>query len=234
MVSFKKLRQMMEINGNGNIVSKEIEVSTFIRLHLGCKGVIELHQGEEEKVIIEADENLLQYCHAGNAGRTLYVATEANLKRLVFTTCVVKVFFRQMNFLYVRNDGGNVVCPHELVLTQPLEVKVQSVGDTELNLQAPAIKMLCQTHGNITLKGSCEKLDVKNQSQGDFDASQMKAGDVFIKNMAEGNIRLHAEKSITIAHYGHGYIHYSGNGSVNDVKQYGDGAIKHVKDNVVS
>src|ERR1044072_4898251 len=110
MVSFKKLRQMMELHGNGNIVSREISVSTFVRLHLACKGIVELHQGEQEKVIVEMDENLLEDFVAANAGRTLYVSTEANLKRLVFTSCVVKVFVRQLNTLYVRNDHGDVVC----------------------------------------------------------------------------------------------------------------------------
>lgn len=232
MVSFKKLRQMIEIQGNGNIVSKETDISTFTRLHLGCKGVVELHQSDEEKVSIEADENLIQYFAAANAGSTLFVATEANLKRLVFTKCIVRVYLRQMNMLYVRNDGGDVVCPNELVLSQPLEVKIQSVGNTALNVKVPSLKMLCQAQGNVTLKGSCEKLEIKNQSEGDFDASQMKAMDVSIKNMAQGNVLLHADGTIRISHYGEGSVHFSGNGSVSDVKQYGTGPIKHVKEAV--
>jgi hypothetical protein len=228
MVSFKKLRQMIEVNGNGNIVSKETEVSTFVRLHLACKGVVELHQGEEEKVMIECDENLLEYFSAGNAGRTLYVATEANLKRLNFTKCVVKVFLRQLHLLYVRNDKGDVVCPSELSLSQPLEVKVQSVGNTELNLAVPSLKVLCQGTGFTLVKGRCEKLEVKNQGTGDFDSSHMKAAEVVLRSMATGNMRVHADKTIRISNFGTGYIHYYGNAVVEDVKQYGTGVIKHM------
>ncbi|UPT67489.1 MAG: DUF2807 domain-containing protein [Sphingobacteriales bacterium JAD_PAG50586_3] len=219
---------MIEIKGNGNIVSRELNVSTFIRLHLACMGRIELYQSDEEKVVIETDENLHEYFTATNAGRTLYVSMEANFRRPVFTACVIKVFLRQLDTLYVRNSRGDVFCPKEISLLQPLEIKVQSEGNTSLHFVAPSIKLLSQTQGNVMLKGACEKLDIKNQSEGDLDASQLMAGELTIKNMAQGNISLHADKSITIKHYGQGYVHYSGNAVVKDVVQYGDGEIKHI------
>lgn len=229
MVNFKKLRQMIEIKGNGNIVSREVSVSTFTRLHIGCRGTIELHQSDEEKVVFEADENLQEFFAVANAGRTLFVAAEAKFRRPVFTSCVIKIFLRQMNILYVRNEGGNVVCPAEILLSQPLEIKIQSVGNTELNLVVPSIRILCQTEGNVTLRGACEKIDIKNQSQGNFNSAHLKAGDLSIKNMAQGNVELYAEKSISIKHYGEGYVHYYGPGAIKDVVQYGDGEIKHMK-----
>lgn len=234
MVSFKKLRQMIELKGNGTIASREISVSTFVRLHLGCQGTIELHQGDEEKVSIEADENLLEYFSATNAGRTLYISTEANFRQPVYTSCRVKVFMRQLNKLFVRNVNGNVICPEPLSLGEPLEIKIQSVGNTELNLIVPSVKILCQAVGNTTLKGSCEKLDIKNQCTGNFDSSQMQAGELNISNMASGNVLLHANDSIRITHYGNGTIHYSGDANVKDVKQYGNGEIKHVKSAAVT
>lgn len=220
---------MIEVQGNGNIVSREISVSTFIRLHLGCTGTIELHQSDEEKVTMEADENLMEYFAATNAGRTLYVSNEGNLRKPAFTSCTVKVYFRQLNKLILRNHDGRTMCPQQLLLKEPLDIKVQSVADTEIDVVAPSIKMVCQTVGNIAMKGSCEKLEIKNQSTGDFDASQLQVGDLSISNMAYGNVLLHANDTIRISHYGSGFIHYSGDANVKDVKQYGNGEIKHVK-----
>lgn len=219
---------MIEIKGNGNIVSREINVSTFVRLHLGTTCTVELYQGDEEKVTVETDENLQEYIVVANAGRTLYIASEAKLRKPVFTTCLVKVFLRQLDMLYVRNVG-DVVCPNEIVLTQPLEIKIQSVGNSTLHVVAPSIKSLNQSHGNIVFKGKCEKLDVKNQGYGDFDASQLVAGELTIKNQSNGNVLLNASQSIVIKHYGNGYVHFTGSAVVKDVKQYGNGEIKHMK-----
>jgi hypothetical protein len=230
MANFKKLRQMIEVKGNGNIVSREINVSTFVRLHLGCKGTVELHQSNQEKVIIEADENLMEYFSATNAGRTLFVSnTEGNIKRPVFTSCVIKVFLRQLNILYVRNDGGNVICPNEITLTEPLKITLQTSGQTELSVNAPYIKILNQAVGNTVLKGNAEKLEIKNMCHGNLDGAHMKAGELKIKNMAEGNTWLHADRSLVISHYGHGFIHYTGNAVVKDIKQYGSGEVKWIE-----
>lgn len=79
-----------------------------------------------------------------------------------------------------------------------------------MQVNAAAIKILCQSEGNVLLKGKCESLTVKNQSQGDFNAKDLIADRVSISNMAQGNVLLHAEQEIRIKHQGLGYIHYSG------------------------
>ena len=228
MVNFKPLRQIIEVKGNGNVISREIPVSSFIRLHISGKGLIELHQSDEEKVIVETDENLQEFFYAVNSGRTLYVSVETKLRKPVFTVCRIKIYLRQIDVLYVRNENANLVCADQIALTSPLEIKVQSVGNTELDINAPAIKILYQSEGNIILKGRCESLSVNNQSQGDFNSRDLIADRLTINNMAQGNVLLYADREIRIKHFGEGYIHYSGKAVVKDILQYGHGEIKHV------
>jgi hypothetical protein len=228
MVNFKKLRQMIEVKGNGNIISREIGVSSFIRLHVSGKGLIELHKSDEEKVIVETDENLQEYFEVCNSGRTLYVSAESKFRRPVFTKCLIKIFIRQMDTLYIRNDNADLVCANEISLPNPLEIKIQSVGNTELNINAPAIKILSQTQGNVVMKGKCQSIEIKNMSQGNFNASELLAEELSIKNMSQGNVDLVANKTISIKHMGEGYIHYSGDAVLKNVKQFGDGDIRHV------
>ncbi|HEV7230731.1 MAG TPA: DUF2807 domain-containing protein [Bacteroidia bacterium] len=218
---------MIEIKGDGNIVSREFSVSSFIRLHISGKGLIELHQSEEEKVIVETDENLLDCFDIVNSGRTLYVSAECKFRKAAYTKCTIRIYLRQVDVLYVRNEGATVVCPDEIVLLNPIEIKVQSQGDTELYVNAPAIKILSQTQGDVTLKGRCGKMEIKNQSQGNFNSREMKAEHLIIKNMAEGNVDLFASKEITISHFGQGTVRYWGEAVLKDVKQYGDGRIAH-------
>lgn len=228
MVNFKKLRQMIEVKGNGNVVSREISVSSFIRLHIAGHGLVELYQSDEEKVIIETDENLQEYFDVQNSGRTLYVTAGAKFRTPVYTRCIIRIYCRQMDVLYIRNEKADLVCPEQISLTTPVEIKVQSVGNTSLNINAPAIKILSQCHGNVSMKGKCESIEIKNQGHGDFSSRELMADKLSLKNMAEGNVELFAEKEITISHMGHGYIHYYGNAVLKDVKQYGQGEIKHM------
>jgi len=218
---------MVEVKGNGKIITKEMQVSTFLRLHISAKGTTELIQSAEEKVVIEADENLMEYFDIQNAGRTLYVSSEAKLRKPCFTKCSIKIYFRQIEVLNVICDGGDVISHVPITLTSPIEIKVQSTGNTELNLDVPAIKLISQTVGNVTLKGKCNTIEIKNQSQGNFSSKGLLAQDLKIKNMAEGDVDLFSEKTISISHYGEGKISYSGNAVVKDIKQYGSGPVKH-------
>jgi hypothetical protein len=228
MVNFKPLRQMIEVKGNGNIISREIKVSSFIRLHLSGKGSVELYQSDEEKVIIETDENLQEFVWATNSGRTLYVSAESKLRKPVFTVCTIKIYIRQIDVMHIRNENSNLICGNQLAVTGPVEIKVQSAGNTELDINAPAIKILCQSVGNVMLKGKCDNLIVKNQAIGDFNSRDLIAGRVSIQNSAVGNVLLYAEKEITIKHSGVGYIHYAGKAILKDVLQHGVGEIKHM------
>lgn len=219
---------MIEVKGNGNIVSREISVSSFIRLHVSGHELVELYQSDEEKVVIETDENLQDFFEAVNSGRTLFVTAGAKLKKPVYTKCTIRIYCRQMDVLYIRNDKADLVCPEPISLSNPLEITIQTVGNTSLNFNAPSIKVLCQGEGDITFKGKCDSIEIKNQHQGAFNSRALMAGNLSIKNMGEGNVELYAEKEISIKHYGEGYVHYYGNAVLKDVKQYGHGQIKHM------
>ncbi|QEC78702.1 GIN domain-containing protein [Mucilaginibacter ginsenosidivorax] len=229
MATFKKLREMIQIKGNGNIVSKEIHVSSFIRLHLSGKGLFELIQSNEEKVIVETDENLVDFFEIVNSGRTLYISADGKFRKPVYTQCIVRVFLRQIDSLYIRCDQGDIKCDHLITLQNLLEIKIQSIGNTSLNINAPAIKLLSQCQGNVTLEGKCQLLEVKNQSEGSFTSREMATDILLFKNMSVGDVKLFAEKQISISHYGEGQVNYWGNAVLKEVKQYGTGQIKHLE-----
>lgn len=81
-----------EVKGNRNIVIKEIKINSFISFHIAAIGLIELHQSDNEKLVIETDENLHEYFDISNAGDTLYVITDVIFKQIIFTTCKIKFF----------------------------------------------------------------------------------------------------------------------------------------------
>lgn len=227
MVSFKKLREMVQVKGNGNVVSKEYPVSSFLRLHIAVNGVTELIQSQEEKVEVEMDGNLLEYFGAYNSGRTLYISTEGTLRKPVFTQARVRIYFRQIDHLVIRCEGGDVRCPAPLVLQSPLDLTIQSAGNTQLNLQAPQVKALMQATGDVTLSGDCGVVEIKTQSVGNLYARELFASELTLKNSSVGNVEVFADKKIWLTHSGQGHIHYYGDAQLMDVKQWGQGEVRH-------
>jgi hypothetical protein len=228
MVNFKKLRQMIETKGNGKIITKEISVSSFLRLHLSINGNVELIQSDEEKVVIEADENLQDYFEVVNSGKTLYVTGGNKLWIPVFTKLSVKVYCRQMNMLY-NALHGNVFSNNQLIGNDSFELKVHAQGDTKLNIKAPSVKVNAACHGNIELKGECHELTIKNASQGDIDCKEMIADITSLSNASQGDIKLYSKEEISIKHAGQGDVFYYGEGKLKNIVHHGQGDVKHRK-----
>jgi hypothetical protein len=226
MANFRKLRQMIEVQGNGNITSSEKQVSSFLRIHLSINGNVELIQSTEEKVVIECDENLHDFFDITNSGRTLYVTSEAKLRRPVFTSLKVKVYIRQVDTIY-NACHGNVLSDGALTCTNGLELKILSHGDTLLNINAPDLKLKSACHGNVTLTGNCGKLKIKAESHGDLDCRELRAGEVDVTNASHGELVVYSYATIIIKNAGHGNIYYYGPGQLKDIIQRGQGEIRH-------
>jgi hypothetical protein len=227
MFSFKQLRQLMQVQGSGTLAVRTQAVSSFTRLHLSVHGTVELRQSTEEKVVIEADDNLLDHVSVTNAGRTLYVTSEDKLRRPAYSQLRVTVHLRQLQHLDIASQG-HVICPEPLLAVEPLEIKIQSVGNTQLLLQADALSLYSACQGKVEVAGTAGEVKIKNLSDGDLDCGQLAAQHLQLRNLGTGNVQLHAEQTIRIQHLGAGSVHYAGPARLLDVRHYGAGEIRHV------
>jgi len=219
---------MIKVEGNGNIISKEIGVNSFVRLHVSLSGKVELVQADEEKVVIETDENLMDYMQIENSGRTLYVTTEGKWRVPGFTSLKVTIYYRQLYTIYYASEKSSLVCANTLRSGEPVEIKIYSDKSTSsLDIDAAQVKLITACVGNVEIKGACNLLEINAKSQGNLDAKNMKAQNVVLKNYSQGDIDLFADETLTISNYGQGNIHYWGKGLLKDIKQYGDGEVRH-------
>ncbi len=219
---------MIKEKGTGNIISKTISVNSFIRLHVSIGGLVELIQCEEEKVIIETDDNLVDFISTENSGRTLYITGEGKWRIAEFTSLRIKVFYRQIFNLYNASEKGELVCGNTLRSGEPVEIKIHSDrSSTALDVDAVSVKLITACVGDVKLKGECTLLDINAKSEGNLDAREMKAKNVVLKNYSQGNIDLFADDTITISNYGQGNIRYWGTAVLKNIKHYGDGEVRH-------
>ena len=219
---------MIEIPGNGNVIEKEIRISSFIRLHIGIHGLAEIIQSDEEKVIVEADENLQDFFQVINSGKTLYVTSEAKLRIPVFTKLKVKIYCRQVHVLNVAGNG-DVICTNPLISTEPVELKIHSQGNTSIQVKAPTVKLVSECHGNVELKGECHELVIRGAMHGDLHCKEMLADKTTITTASHGDVTLYSKEEISIKNAGHGDVHYYGDGRLKNLVHNGHGQVAHKK-----
>jgi hypothetical protein len=226
-MSFKRLRQLISVAGNGYLTEKTYTVSSFLRLHLTLGGTVEIIKSDVEKVVITTDENLHSYISATNSGRTLYLTTHGKLQSPIFTSLNIQIFVRQLDTIYIASTGDAFMMEKMYQSEMPLDIKIQSEGDTILQLSAPQIKLSAQCNGNLVITGACDDLNARIQNNGDFDAKALQAKNVHFTTHSNGNALITASENLVIKHYASGYIHYFGKGRLSDIKHYGKGEVKH-------
>ncbi len=219
---------MVEVKGNAEIVTKEIRVSSFVRLHLLTSGIIELFQADEEKVMIETDQNLIRYFEVTNSGRTLYVSSEGKFNKPLFTKCRVSIFLRTINTMDISHEGATVICKEGLKSPFPINIKVREAHSVSLSVESSFVGLLHQAAGNVTLSGKCRQAAIKVQGEGNLDATALQAEELQLKHLSGAEVKVYADKLIDINQLGDGPIYYSGPGILRDINVRGEGIVKHI------
>ncbi len=217
----------MKLQGSGTLAVRSITVSSFARLHLSVQGTVYFVMGDDERIEIEADDNLLDYVQAVNSGRTLFVTSENKLRSPAFTALRITVYLRQLTELSIACDG-DVVCPNVLRVPDPLTVKIQSNGATELAVEAPALIISIASDGHTTLRGAAGDVQLKAHSHGNVLAGELRTQHLKVTNKCDGNVEVYAEQTIAAQHMGNGYLHYAGPARLTEVRANGSGPVKHV------
>lgn len=217
----------MKLQGSGTLAVRSYAVSSFTRLHLSVHGTVHFVLGDEERVEVEADNNLLDYVQAVNSGRTLFVTSEHKLRAPAYTALRITIFLRQLTELHIACDG-DVVCPDVLRLSTPLTLIINSNGSVALALEIPVLAATISSNGNTTLRGTAVDAQIKTSSNGNLYAHDLLTQHLRITSKSNGNAEVYAEQTIVAHHHGNGYLHYAGPARLTDVRANGSGPVRHV------
>lgn len=185
------------IEGNGNLVTKEIPVSSFESLKASGVFELKLSQGVES-VKIEADENLQQYFDVRNNGKQLVIEMKdtKNKNWNVKNKMRVYVGFKMLKEMEL-NMVGDVKADASLAFTD-LHIKNNSVGKVSLDLSATRLELKNSSVGEVELSGKAQSAVVRNNGVGTLDAGRFVVQTMNIDNDGVGGAEVNAEKELTV------------------------------------
>lgn len=186
------------IEGNGNLVTKEVPVSSFESLKASGVYELKLSQAGKESVKIEADENLQQYFNVHNEGRQLVIEMkdlkDKNLK--LKNKMRVYLSFKTLKELDLKTVG-NVTADAPLTFAD-LDIKNKSVGKIDLDLTAAALTLSNNSVGEVTLSGKAQSAVITNRGVGHLKAGGFVVQTLNIDNSGVGGAEVNAEKGLTV------------------------------------
>ncbi len=196
------------IRGSGNIITQSREVANFTALSI--KGIVpvEVKNGPDWAVEVEADDNVLPYIKTDVEGNTLVI----DMRRMrSFTNVHMKVFVTAPSLTKISCSGvASVTGNGVLKSTDKIELRTSGVGSITAEVDAPEIRAATSGVGGITLLGRCRGLDLNVSGVGSIKAYDLLAEDADANVSGVGSIKVYASVKLKANVSGAGSIRYRG------------------------
>ena len=209
------------VKGNGKVVKEVRKVSGFNAIEVGGAFEVYLTQGDEESLVVEADENLLPLIKTMVRSGTLVIRTEKNIRDAeelnIFITFKT---LKKMDF----SGAVDVESENKLSFDKLI---VKGSGASELDLEMEANTLECELSGasDAEFEGRANACILECSG-----ASELDAYDFIVKNFdveisGAGEAKIHCTEMLTADVSGAGSLRYEGNPKV-DGNTSGAGSIR--------
>lgn len=204
------------IIGNGQVVTKEINIDSFNQLEVDGVFNIVFKQGDKEAITIEADENIFELMRVKNVGNTLIIDYKEEVSIRKSTKLNIYITVVDISEIDLRIVGD--VLTENMLNQHNIQIINNSVGNLDLNINCENLVLRNSSVGDVTISGSSNKLDLSNSGVGNLFAQYFISNTVIVSKTGVGDVDIYANKSLDVTSSGVGNINYFGNPKSKNIK----------------
>ena len=195
------------VRGSGDIETEERDVSGFDEVHLEGIGNLIVTQGEEESLIIEADDNIIPLIRTDVFGHRLTIGFKRGYNFI--PTTKIKFHLTVIDLDEISLSGvGDINC--EDFSTDRLEFEISGTGDIDFNINAKRVETTSSGAGDITLSGKVDSQEIDISGVGKYDAEELESRECSISLSGAGSATVNASEELDINISGVGNVYYVG------------------------
>jgi hypothetical protein len=200
------------IVGSGNLVTRDIPVSSFDALNASGVFSIVLTQGNKEQLKIEAEDNLQDLFIVKNEGSTLKISMKDHVHFDSKKKMKVYISFKTLKTMEL-GMVGSLTSEGNLSFDN-LSLINNSVGSVEMAMNAQTLNIKNSSVGNLKLSGKVENAVITNTGVGSFKASGLVVQVMDIENEGVGSAEVNAAKELKVSDSFLGKVKNVGNAPV--------------------
>jgi hypothetical protein len=208
------------VQGSGNIITQEREVSEFNKVHLKGSGNVFLAPGEKQSLEIKTDDNIMPLIETDVSGKKLTISHgKHHLRPTIF-----EVYITVKNLEGVAISGSGDISGKGRFVTDTFYAEISGSGDMDLEVETGKLASKISGSGSIHLSGKAEDYTVSISGSGKINAFDVEAKNVSVKISGSGDCRVYASESLDAKISGSGDVYYKGRPQIN-TKISGSGSL---------
>ncbi len=209
------------IKGEGDVVRQEISLPAIHGVHLGMHADVFLTPGSPQKVVIEAQQNILDRIKRDVRDDQWYITFDGNIRECK----PVKIYITMPTLDAVGLGGsGTIRSTASFTGLNVIDVHVSGSGTVDLAVEANATEVKLSGSGKVALKGATSTLSVGISGSGDVNTTDLKSGKCDVRISGSGDATVSVDGDLDASISGSGDVRYKGNANVHS-KISGSGSV---------
>jgi hypothetical protein len=236
------------IRGTGEVVDESRNLSGFNQIELATIGTLIIESGDETGVVIEAQENLIQYIETVVRGGRLVIDVQEGVNIDATRPIRYRLTVGELHEIALSSSGSAQATRMEAtdfsisisssgslemdgIEADQVEIAVSSSGNVRLSeLVADRLNVEIQSSGNITIgDGRADTQDISISSSGSYDARNLRSGRADARLSSSGDATVRVSEVLNARLTSSGDLFYIGNPQV-DADATSSGKVEQIDD----
>ena len=197
---------MIGIDGQGDLVNRQLKLDDFTGMHLSISGTVYLEQGPQ-RVEISAQENILNNITTTVDGGIWKIKMSEPARN--YKDVTIRISIPELSHASV-NGSGDIIGESSFNNLNDLAVKISGSGGIVLDVDAQAIDAGISGSGDIALGGTANSLEMGISGSGDIEAFDLAVNDCEIRVSGSGNCEVNVKDNLDVKVSGSGDVYYKG------------------------
>ena len=208
------------VEGDGHVVVREYVIGNFDDVELASVGKVIVSEGPEERIMVIAEENILEHMDIERDGNCLLISQDANVALQPTQEPLFLVTVPDCDRLHL--SGAGSMTTDGKIHTTTLYLIIEGSGEIQAEVDANEVVTLITGKGSIDVKGRATRGDHSIQGSGEIHAFNLSTVNSEAVITGAGDIELNTSDSLRAVIDGVGSIVYRGDPTVSaDVEGWG-------------
>lgn len=198
------------LRGNGKIASQDRNASNIKGIDVGGGFVVEVTQGSNEGVRIEAEENLLDNIKTEVRNGVLHIYND----RSVNSSKGMKAFVTLKDLESINISGGAKIIGTSSFKSPMLKLDMSGGSNVKLNIVTEQVKGSLSGASKLVLQGKSPEVNMQLSGASKVEASELEAHQVRIQASGASSVKVYAQKELEINASGASSVYYKGSPTI--------------------
>ena len=192
-------------------MKKEVSLSDIEGIELAIDADVILTQGKQQKIVIEAQQNILDNIKKEVKNDSWRIGYDKNVKNAKD----VKIYITMETIeKIVMSGSGTISTKGKFSDLDDVDIAMSGSGDIDFELESDEINLAMSGSGNVHMAGSADSFNIAISGSGDIKTDELAVEDCDIAISGSGHVTVHVTETLDVSISGSGDVQYKGDAKV--------------------